>query len=50
MISLICKSETNTQKEVRFMVAIGRGQEVEELDEGDQKVQPSSYKTNKYWV
>ena len=40
--------QTNSEKEIRFMVIRGKGEGEGELDEGNQKVKTSSYKINKY--
>ena len=41
--------QTNSEKEIRFVVTKGMGLGEGELEEGGQKVQTSSYKINKYW-
>ena len=46
------QAKISLKREIRLTVTRGRGQGlcgVQELDEDSQKVQTSSYKTNKYW-
>ena len=47
--SIIFKKKNKLiEKKMRIVVTRGGGWREEELDEGSQKVQTSSYKTNKY--
>ena len=39
-----------TRRKIRFVVIKGRGRRMGKLDKGDQKIQSSNYKINKYSI
>ena len=45
---MILQNQINKEKEIRFVVTRGRRWKKGGMYEGTQKVQTSSYKTNKY--